>query len=101
MFAGCLFFAKVVDYLPGRNGANELLTSVRVLTGHEPFVLLALDFSLEFPLFGQVTTPASLDFTRFAIVVLLSVGEFLLVVVLGLARRERSAHGHHCWPLRN
>src|SRR2546423_1699485 len=99
MLARSHFFSKIINYLPWRNRANELLTSMWVLSGNEPFVLFVLYFSLEIQFFSEPATPASFDFTGLAVVVLLSVGELLLVISVCLARRDGSAHRHHdCLP---
>src|SRR5260370_20196047 len=95
MFAGDHLFTKVIDGLSRLNRANEFLARVRVLTGNQPLVLLALDFSLEFPFFSQTASPPSVNLARFAVVILSGACVFLLVVVLGLPHRKRPAHGHH------
>src|SRR5439155_25292505 len=75
--------------------ANELLASVRVLSGNQPFVLFASDFSFQSPLLGQSAIPLSTHFARFAVVVLLRADELLPVVILRLSSRERLTHRHH------
>ena len=52
MFGGGDFFAVVVVRFSGFDYSNELLTRVWVLTGAEPLILFALDFSCEVPFFG-------------------------------------------------
>src|SRR5205814_1579841 len=99
MFTCRDLFAIVVDCLPRRNKANELFASVRVLTGDEPLILFARYFADQTPLLGQTTYPVSVYLPALAVVVFLLVGVILLVIGLGLARRQGITHRHHrCSP---
>src|ERR1044072_7159289 len=95
MFTGDDLLAELVNRFSRLHGLDQLFASVRILTGNQSLVLLAAHFAFEVPLVGETTTPAALNFTGFAVVVVFRVGELLLVVVQRLPCRNRSAHCHH------
>src|SRR5690349_10382712 len=95
MFTGDDLLAKLVNRFARLYGLYQLFARVRILTGNQPFVLFARHFAFEFPLVGETTTPASFNFSGFAVVVIFRIGELLLVVVQRLPCRNRSAHCHH------
>src|SRR5919205_663327 len=87
--------AELVNRFARLHGLYQLLARVRILTGYQPFVLFAGHFAFEVPLVGETTTPAALNLTGFAVIVVFRVGELLLVVVQRLPCGNRSAHCHH------
>src|SRR5689334_2142710 len=95
MFTGDDLLAELVNRFTRLYGLDQLFARVRILTGYQPFILFARHFAFEFPLVGETTTPASFNFTGFAVVVVPGVGELLLVIVQRLPCRNRSAHRHH------
>ena len=81
MFTRDNLLAELVDRFARLDGLYQLFTSVGILTSYQPFVLFARHFTFEFPLIGETATPATLNLTGFAVVVVFRVGELLLVVV--------------------
>src|SRR5689334_3343838 len=66
-----------------------------MLSVGEALELLLLYFPAKPPLLGQCTVPFATYAVALGVIVLLSVGEFLLVICLGLARAERFGDCQH------
>src|SRR5205807_604461 len=60
MFASSDFVAVFIDLFSRFNRANQLLASVPVLSGHQPFVLFASDFAFQSPLLSQSAIPLAM-----------------------------------------
>src|ERR1043166_478574 len=86
---------ELVNRFARLHGLDQLLASVGILTGNQSFILVARHFTFEVPLVGETTTPAALNLTGFAVIVVFRVGELLLVVVQRLPCGNCSAHCHH------
>src|SRR5690242_17808052 len=95
MFTRDHFLAELINCFARLHGLYQLFTCLRILTRNQPLILLAAHFAFEVPLVGETATPASLNFSCFAVVVVFGVGELLLVIVQRLPCRNRSAHCHH------
>src|SRR5689334_24051846 len=95
MLTGDDLLTELVNRFARLHGLDQLLARVRILTGNQAFILFTRHFTFEFPLVGETATPASFNFTGFAVVVVFGVGELLLVIVQRLPCRNCSAHGHH------
>ena len=95
MFTGDDLLAELIHRFARLHGLDQLLARVGILTGNQPFVLFAAHFAFEVPVIGETTTPAALNLTGFAVIVVFRVGELLLVVVQRLPCGYCSAHRHH------
>src|SRR5690242_16609759 len=95
MLTGDDLLAELINRFSRLHGLYQLFARVGILTGNQPFVLFARHFAFKVPLVGETSTPAALNLTRFAVIVVFRVGELLLVVVQRLPCRNRSAHRHH------
>src|SRR5579859_5479547 len=61
----------------------------------KPLEVLLLHFSAEFPFLGQSAMPFAAYAVTLGVIVLLGVGEFFLVICLGLAGAERFGDREH------
>src|ERR1044071_8655623 len=95
MFTGDDLLAELDNRFARLNGVYQLFARVRILTSYQSFILFARHFTFEVPVVRETTTPAALNLTGFAVVVVFRVGELLLVVIQRLPCRNRSAHCHH------
>src|SRR5690242_13541114 len=101
MLSGDDLLAELVNRFARLHGLYQLFARVGILTSYQPFVLFARHFTFELPLIGETATPASFNFSDFAVVVVFRVGELLLVIVQRLPCGYCSAHRHHGPPPQN
>ena len=88
-------YAALIDVLPCRLVADQLLVRNRVLSVGQARELLPLHFTVQAPLIGEHTVPLAAYCAVLRVIICLPVGEFLSVVGLSLRCTQWFRNSQH------